>query len=145
MLSNEHLKLLLQAIAVVLALHFAKGSMTGEYRNLMAVGLVAVVLVVVNRLFSEYEGMTGGVSKKCEKEGLDTAENCLKDDLLGEVKKCMKHDSLKEKEECMEKSALKVFNECKDKTLGAVVSCEAAEKAAEVAAAAAKGGFGKFW
>ena len=56
MLSHEHLKLLLQGVAVVLALHFAKGSMTGEYRNLVAVGLVAVVLVVVNHLFSEYEG-----------------------------------------------------------------------------------------
>ena len=56
MLSNEHLKLLLQAVAIVLALHFAKGSMTGQYRNLMAVGLVAVVLVVVNHLFAEYEG-----------------------------------------------------------------------------------------
>ena len=56
MLSHEHLKLLLQAVAVVLALHFAKGSMTGEYRNLVAVGLVVVVLVVVNHLFAEYEG-----------------------------------------------------------------------------------------
>ena len=56
MLSNEHLKLLLQGVAVVLALHFAIGSMTGEYRNLIAVGLVAVVLVVVNHLFAEYEG-----------------------------------------------------------------------------------------
>ena len=63
MLSNEHLKLLLQAIAVVLALHFAKGSMTGEYRNLMAVGLVAVVLMVVNRLFVEYEG--ADINKSC--------------------------------------------------------------------------------
>ena len=56
MFSNEHLKLLLQGVAVVLALHFAKGHMTGEYRNLMAVGLVVVVLVVVNHLLSEYEG-----------------------------------------------------------------------------------------
>ena len=55
MLSNEHLKLLLQAITVVLVLHFAKDYVTGEYRNLMAVGLVAVVLVVVNHLFAEYE------------------------------------------------------------------------------------------
>ena len=63
MLSNEHLKLLLQAIAVVLALHFAKGSMTGEYRNLMAVGLVAVVLMVVDRLIVEEEGWFFGLEK----------------------------------------------------------------------------------
>ena len=56
MLSKEHLKLLVQAVSIVAALHFAKGSMTGEYRNLMAVGLVVVVLVVVNHLLSEYEG-----------------------------------------------------------------------------------------
>ena len=54
--NNEHLKLLVQAVSIVAALHFAKGSMTGEYRNLMAVGLVVVVLVVVNHLLSEYEG-----------------------------------------------------------------------------------------
>ena len=56
MLSHEHVQLLLQGVSIVLALHFAKGSMTGEYRNLMAVGLVVVVLVVVNHLLSEYEG-----------------------------------------------------------------------------------------
>jgi hypothetical protein len=56
MLSHEHLKLLVQAVSIVLALHFAKGSMTGEYRNLIAVGLVVVVLVVVNHLLVEEEG-----------------------------------------------------------------------------------------
>ena len=56
MLSNEHLKLLLQAITVVLVLHFAKDYVTGEYRNLMAVGLVAVTLMTVDHLLSEYEG-----------------------------------------------------------------------------------------
>ena len=66
MLSHEHIKLLLQAIAVVLALHFAKGSMTGEYRNLMAVGLVVVVLMVVNHLLSEYEG-ADTTEKECQK------------------------------------------------------------------------------
>jgi len=71
MLSHEHLKLLLQGVAVVLALHFAKGSMTGEYRNLMAVGLVAVVLMVVNRLFAEYEGMTG---EEYERDAIAAAE-----------------------------------------------------------------------
>ena len=56
MLSNEHLKLLLQAITVVLVLHFAKDYVTGEYRNLMAVGIVAVALMAVDHLFAEYEG-----------------------------------------------------------------------------------------
>ena len=57
--NNEHIELLGQAVSIVAALHFAKGSMTGEYRNLMAVGLVVVVLVVVNHLLSEYEGFLG--------------------------------------------------------------------------------------
>ena len=56
MLSREHIQILVQAVAVVLALHFAKGHMTGEYRNLMAVGLVVVVLMAADRLLSEYEG-----------------------------------------------------------------------------------------
>ena len=56
MLSHEHLKLLVQAVSIVTALHFAKGSMTGEYRNLMAVVLVAVVLMIVERLVGELEG-----------------------------------------------------------------------------------------
>jgi hypothetical protein len=56
MLNREHTLILLQGISVVLALHFAKGSMTGEYRNLMAVVLVAVVLMAVERLVGELEG-----------------------------------------------------------------------------------------
>ena len=56
MLSREHTLLLLQGISVVLALHFAKGSMTGEYRNVMAVVIVAVVLMAVERLVGELEG-----------------------------------------------------------------------------------------
>ena len=89
MLSNEHLKLLLQAVAVVLALHYAKGYMTGQYRNLMAVGLVAVVLVVVNHLFAEYEGLTA-----CQYECLDNARekrrNCIKNKgiPLEKIEKC---------------------------------------------------------
>jgi len=56
MLSREHTLLLLQGISVVLALHFAKGYMTGEYRNVMAVVIVAVVLMAVERLVGELEG-----------------------------------------------------------------------------------------
>ena len=56
MLSREHIRVLLQAVAVVTTLHFAKGYMTGQYRNIMAVGLVVVVLMIVDRLLSEYEG-----------------------------------------------------------------------------------------
>ena len=56
MLSREHIQILVQSVAVVLALHFAKGYLTGEYRNLMAVGLVVVVLMAADRLLSEYEG-----------------------------------------------------------------------------------------
>ena len=56
MLSREHIQLLVQAVAVVLALNYAKGYMTGEYRNLMAVALVVVVLMAADRLLSEYEG-----------------------------------------------------------------------------------------
>jgi hypothetical protein len=84
MLSHEHLKLLLQGVAVVLALHFAKGSMTGQYRNLMAVGLVAVVLVVVNHLFAEYEGVSkdgtkgGKRANFCEDKGNKSYNGCLK-------------------------------------------------------------------
>ena len=56
MLSREHIRVLLQAVSVVAALHYGKGYMTGEYRNLMAVALVVVVLMVVNHLLAEYEG-----------------------------------------------------------------------------------------
>ena len=56
MLSREHIRVLVQAVGVVLALHYAKGYLTGEYRNLMAVALVIVVLMIVDRLLSEYEG-----------------------------------------------------------------------------------------
>ena len=56
MLSREHTLLLLQGISVVLALHFAKGSLTGQYRDVMAVVLVAVVLMAVERLVGELEG-----------------------------------------------------------------------------------------
>ena len=56
MLSREHIQILVQSVGVVAALHFAKGYMTGEYRNLMAVGLVVVVLTVADRLVTDYEG-----------------------------------------------------------------------------------------
>jgi uncharacterized membrane protein YoaT (DUF817 family) len=54
--SNEDIKLLLQAVSVILALQYTKGYMTGEYRNLMAVVVVAAVLMIVDRLVSDYEG-----------------------------------------------------------------------------------------
>jgi len=120
MLSNEHLKLLLQGVSIVLALHYAKGSMTGEYRNLMAVGLVAVVLIVVNRLFAEYEGMTA----KCEEVGFHTASKCVKEHgLMDKVKECEKYDDLKEVEKCMGKD-FKAANECKTKAKDAAAMCE---------------------
>ena len=56
MLSREHIRVLVQAVGVVAALHYGKGYMTGQYRNLMAVALVVVVLMIVDRLLSEYEG-----------------------------------------------------------------------------------------
>jgi hypothetical protein len=40
--------------------------MTGEYRNLMAVGLVVVVLMIVNCLLIEYEG-ADTAEEKCQK------------------------------------------------------------------------------
>ena len=64
MLSREHVQLLVQAVAVVLALNYAKGYMTGEYRNLMAVALVVVVLMVADRLVADFEG--ADVEKECQ-------------------------------------------------------------------------------
>jgi len=54
--NSEHIELLIKSVSIVAALHFAKGYMTGEYRNLMAVALVVVVLVVVNEILNKYEG-----------------------------------------------------------------------------------------
>jgi hypothetical protein len=120
MLSHEHIKLLVQAVSIVLALHFAKGSMTGEYRNLIAVGLVVVVLVVVNHLLSEHEGafygdhgpITGlapGVVRKLEEERVENAAknkasrimSCLYGQLgdgnYGKLKFLLKHKNGTEK------------------------------------------------
>jgi len=65
MLSREHIQLLVQAVAVVLSLQYAKGYMTGEYRNLMAVALVVVVLMVADRLVADFEG--ADVKEECQK------------------------------------------------------------------------------
>jgi len=130
--NNEHLKLLVQAVSIVAALHFAKGSMTGEYRNLMAVGLVVVVLVVVNHLLSEYEGafypigLAPVVERKLEEERVENAaENtariimsCLKGKLgdgnYGKLQGLIKNkngtEKLKEIKRFLDNS--KVYYEC---------------------------------
>lgn len=65
MLSKEYVKLLVKAIAIVLSLHFAKDTMPGEYRNILAVVLVVHVLFAMNLLLSEDEG--ADTEEKCQK------------------------------------------------------------------------------
>ena len=123
MLSNEHLKLLLQAVAVVLALHFAKGHMTGEYRNLMAVGLVAVVLVVVNHLFAEYEGMNLFDKAECVRKANEDQISCF--EKVGLTKEKMEEcGAAKDPVKCVGGDTnMKALEECGDKFYNAWTKC----------------------